>query len=116
MTRILLLVSLAAAAHAADQGRVVTSILPSLDYGPSCWSSVTLTNLGDRVVTAELEAHRASGGLVGLAGLNDMVVHLNPGERISHRLEIGDESGAGWIKVRERIPSPSFRQWSPCPV
>jgi hypothetical protein len=106
MTRTWLLIFLAATAHAADQARVVTSILPSLDYGPSCWSSVALTNLGDRVVTVEMEAHRASGGLVGLAGLNDMVLHLNPGERVSNRLEIGDESGAGWIKVRERIPSP----------
>ena len=104
----MLLVSLAAAAHAADQARVVTSILPSLDYGASCWSSLALTNLGDRVVTVEIEAHRAGGGLVGLAGLNEMVLHLNPGERVSHRLEIGDESGAGWIKVRERIPSPKL--------
>jgi len=41
--------------HADDSERVVTSIVPSLDYGPSCWSSVTLTNLGDRVETVELE-------------------------------------------------------------
>jgi hypothetical protein len=98
----------AACGYATDQERVVTSILPSLDYGPSCWSSVTLTNLGDRVVTAEIEAHRAGGGLVGLAGLGEMVLHLKPGESVSHRLEISDESGVGWLKVRERIPSPKF--------
>jgi hypothetical protein len=108
MARILLLISLAATIYAADQERVVTSILPSLDYGASCWSSVTLTNLGDRVETVELEAHRAGGGLVELAGLKDMVLHLNPGEHVSHRLEIGDESGQGWVKVRERIPLPKM--------
>ena len=43
----------ATSGYATDQERVVTSILPSLDYGASCWSSVTLTNLGDRVVTVE---------------------------------------------------------------
>ena len=99
---------MAATVQGADQARVVTSILPSLDYGASCWSSLALTNLGDRAVTVEIEAHRAGGGLVGLAGLDEMVLHLNPGERVSNRLEIGDESGAGWIKVRERIPSPKL--------
>jgi hypothetical protein len=105
MSRILLVLLLALSVHAADPERVVTSILPSLDYGPTCWSSVTLSNLGDRVVTVEIEAHRAGGGLVGLAGLNDMTLHLNAGEHVAHRLEIGDESGQGWLKVRERIPS-----------
>src|SRR5580698_9491147 len=98
----------AIAAYAADQERIVTSILPSLDYGAACWSTVTLANLGDRVVTVEIEVHRAGGGLVGLAGLNEMVLHLNPGERVSHRLEVTDESGVGWLKVRERIPSPKL--------
>jgi hypothetical protein len=88
-----------------DNERVITSILPSLDYGASCWSSVTLANLGDRIVTAEIEAHRAGGGLIGLAGLNQTVLHLKPGERLSHRLEVTDEAGVGWLKVRERIPS-----------
>ena len=105
MARILPFLLLLTSAAAA-QVRVVTSILPSLDYGSSCWSTVTLTNLGDRIVTVEIEAHRMGGGLVGLAGLNEMVLHLNPGERVSHRLEITDESGQGWLKVRERIPSP----------
>jgi len=108
MFHILLLISLAATVHAADQERVVTSILPSLDYGASCWSSITLSNLGDRVVTVEIEAHRAGGGLIGLAGLNENVLRLNPGERASHRLEVTDESGVGWLKVRERIPSPKL--------
>jgi hypothetical protein len=108
MSRLLLLILVAVAANAADPERVVTSILPSLDYGSTCWSSVTLANLGDRVVTVEIEAHRAGGGLTGLTGLNEMVLHLNPGERVSHRLEVTDESGVGWLKVRERIPAPKL--------
>ena len=87
---------------------MVSSILPSLDYGATCWSTITLANLGDRVVTVEMEAHRAGGGLVGLAGLSEAVLHLKPGERVSHRLEVNDESGVGWLKVRERIPSPKL--------
>src|SRR5580698_7873055 len=98
----------AIAAYAADQERIVTSILPSLDYGAACWSTVTLANLGDRVVTVEIEVHRAGGGLVGLAGLDEMVLHLKPGERVAPRLEVSDESGVGWLKVRERIPSPKL--------
>jgi hypothetical protein len=106
---LLLLTSACAAGQATANGeRIVSSILPSLDYGASCWSTVSLTNLGDRVVTVEIEAHRADGGLVGLAGLNEMVLHLNPGEHVSHRLEISDESGVGWLKIRERIPSPKL--------
>jgi hypothetical protein len=108
MLRIFPLILLAAGLHAADQERVVNSILPSLDYGGSCWSSVTLSNLGDRDVTVEIEAHRAGGGLIGLAGLDETVLHLNPGERASHRLDVTDEAGVGWLKVRERIPSPKL--------
>jgi hypothetical protein len=90
---------------ASDQERVVTSIVPSLDYGASCWSSLTLTNLADRVVTVEVEAHREGGGLVSLEALTPSVLHLNPGEHSTHRMEIDDETGQGWLKVRERIPA-----------
>jgi len=90
--------------QADDHERVAVSIIPSLDYGPSCWSSVTLTNLGDRVETVELEVHRGEGGLVALTGLKNMVLHLDPGETVSHRLEIPEESGQGWARVRELVP------------
>src|SRR5579872_1323129 len=104
MLRIGLALMFVVGASGADPQRFVTSILPSLDYGPACWSTVTLANLSDRMVTVEIEAHRAGGGLVGLAGLTEMILHLNPGERVAHRLEITDEAGQGWVKVRERIP------------
>jgi hypothetical protein len=85
--------------------RLVTSILPSLDYGPDCWSTVTISNLGDRTVTVDLEAHRSGGGLVGLDGLASMILHLAPGEHLAPRLAITDESGAGWLKISEHVPS-----------
>ncbi len=97
-----------AAETARPPERAVTSILPSLDYGPTCWSTITLSNLGDRAVTVDLEAHRAGGGLVGLDGLASMIVHLAPGEHVAPRLEITDESGVGWVKIREHIPSPNL--------
>jgi len=108
MGRVVVLWLAAAALSAATHERVVTSVLPSLDYGASCWSTVTLQNLGNRVVTVEIEPHRAGGGLVPLEGLAQMTLHLQPGERSSYRLAVTDEAGEGWLKVRERIPSPEL--------
>lgn len=42
------------------------------------------------------------------AGLSQMAQRLQPGERTSHRLQITDETGEGWFKVRESIPSPQL--------
>ncbi len=93
-------------ALAADKNaRVVESVLPSLAYGPSCWSSVDLQNLGDRPVTVELESHRESGALVAIADHPQMSVALSPGERSSFRLQIEEETGSAWIKIREKIPA-----------
>ncbi len=99
------LLALASSLGAADRERVVESVLPSLDYGPSCWSSVNVQNLGDRAVEATLESHRASGALVALEGLPHMALHLDPGQHSSFRLEIKDETGEAWVKLREKIPS-----------
>jgi len=52
---------LASGVTGAEHERAVESILPSLDYGPTCWSSVELQNLGDREVTVDIQPHRASG-------------------------------------------------------
>jgi hypothetical protein len=108
MGRIALFCLATSALFAGDQQRVVTSVLPSLDYGPSCWSSVTLQNLGDRVVAVDMESHRAGGGLVALEGLAQMTLKLEPGERASYRLAITDETGEGWLKVREKVPAPQL--------
>jgi hypothetical protein len=99
---------MAAGVMAGERERVVESILPSLDYGPTCWSSVELQNLGDREVTVDIQPHRASGGLVGLVGHGQLILRLKAGEHQSYRLEILDETGRAWIKVRERIPSPQL--------
>lgn len=108
MVRILPFVLLLAGVIAAERERVVESILPSLDYGPTCWSSLDLQNLGDREVTVEVEPHRASGGLVGLVGRGQLTMRLKAGERAGYRLEIQEETGRAWVKIRERIPSPQL--------
>lgn len=91
--------------HAGERERIVESVLPSLDYGPTCWSQVTVQNLGDRSVVVDIESHRASGALVALEGLEQMSQRLNPGERATYRLEIKDETGEAWVKLREKVPS-----------
>jgi hypothetical protein len=108
MGRIALFFLASMAVCAATHERMVTSVLPSLDYGASCWSTITLQNLGNRVVTVEVEPHRAGGGLVPLEGVPQMTLRLQAGERISFSLSVTDENGEGWLKVREKIPSPDL--------
>lgn len=72
---------------------MVSSVLPSLAYGNSCWSSIDLQNLGDRVVNLDLESHRASGALVPIVDHPQLAVSLAPGERASFRLDIAEETG-----------------------
>lgn len=97
------------ASAAEPQERIFESVLPSLAYGGSCWSSVDLHNLGGRPVIIDIEAHRASGALVPLVGHAQIMARLNPGERASYRLEIQEETGEAWVMVRERVPTP--RLW-----
>jgi hypothetical protein len=73
-------------------------------YGPACFSEIELHNLSDRDVTVELEGHRASGALVGLAGLPGNVIRLVPHQRGTYKLEIREETDEAWVKVRERAP------------
>src|SRR5260370_3452305 len=77
--------------YAGERERVVESVLPSLDYGPSCWSTVNVQNLGDRAATVALESHRASGALIALEGLPRMALTLNPCNRSTFRLESKDQ-------------------------
>ena len=108
MGRILPFVLFLTTAVAGERERVMDSVLPSLDYGPTCWSSLELQNLGDREVIVEIEPHRASGGLVGLVGRAQLTERMKPGERASYRLEIQEETGRAWVKIRERIPLPQL--------
>ena len=103
--RLFSLLALVSCAFGAAKERTVESILPSLAYGPSCWSRIDLENLGDRTVSLDVESHRASGALVPLIDHPQLAVVLEAGERASFRLGIEDETGAAWVKVRERVPS-----------
>jgi hypothetical protein len=101
-------VSLAAALSTLPllgQGRVVTSVIPSLVYGGGCSSTVVLRNLSERTVTVEVEGHRESGAMVGLAGLAGATLRLDPQSQTSYKLDIEEETMGAWAKVRERIPS-----------
>ena len=103
--RLFSLLALVSCASGAAKERTVESILPSLAYGPSCWSSIDLQNLSDRAVNLDLESHRASGALVPLVDHPQLTTILEAGERASFRLEIDEETGSAWVKVRERVPS-----------
>ena len=84
------------------------SVLPSLAYGSACWSSIDLENLGDRAVALQIEAHRTSGALVALKDHPQLALNLEAGGRASFRLQIEEETGAAWVKIRERVPSPEL--------
>lgn len=84
------------------------SVIPALAFGPRCTSTVTMQNLSDRIVSADVEAHKPSGALAPMAGHPAVTVQLNPGERASFKPEIADETESGWVKVRERVPKPRF--------
>ena len=103
-----LLFALLAFTPASAQERQVESVIPALAFGPRCTSTVTMQNLSDRIVSADVEAHKPSGALAPMAGHPAVTVQLNPGERASFKPEIADETESGWVKVRERVPKPRF--------
>lgn len=105
-TRIALLLVVLGSLPAIGQERQVESIVPALAFGGQCTSTVTMQNLGDRVVSADVEAHKPGGALAPLAGRAANAVRLNPGERARYKPEIDEETESGWVKVRERVPSP----------
>jgi hypothetical protein len=95
-------------AQTDPHGRVVESIVPSLDYNSSCWSAVELQNLGNREVAAEVEAHKSTGALAPLVGHTGIEVHLGAGEHAEYKLQLPEESTGSWVRVREQIPSPQL--------
>jgi len=104
-SRLIAVLVLAGVGFCAEKERVVESVLPSLAYGPSCWSSIDLQNLADRAAKLEIEAHRASGALVALVDHPQLTLTLEPGGRAGLRLEIEEETGAAWAKIREHVPA-----------
>jgi len=107
VTRILITATLAIL-PLAGQSRVMTSVISSLAYGPTCTSSLKLQNLSDRPVTFDVEGHREAGALVALAGLSGNTVHLNPHQQGTYQLSIEEETIAAWVRIRETIPSPDL--------
>lgn len=97
-----------ATALANGQERQVESVVPALAFGGRCTSTVTMQNLSDREVLADVEAHKASGALAPIVGHSSIAMRLHPGERASYQPQIEDEMESGWVKVRERVPSASL--------
>ena len=105
---LLLLLLLSSGALAAQESRAVESVVPSLKYGRTCWSTVHLRNLADRPVTATVEPHKETGALVELAGTPGTRFQLDPGASISFRLDLAEETDGAWVEVRETVPSPDL--------
>ena len=84
-------------ALAAEQERIVESIIPALAYGPACSSVVELRNLSDRPVAVNVEGHRPSGALVAMTG------HPSTG----NSLEVGTMSGSGTMTSDGSLACPS---------
>ena len=100
----LILANLAGGAELRE--RVVESILPALAYGPHCWSTIELQNLGDRAVFVTVEGHRSSGALVPLVGHAGILFRLAPSESGNYKLALEEETTGAWVKVKENVPRP----------
>ena len=94
------------------QQRAVESVVPALAFGGRCSSTITMQNLSDRVVVADVEAHKPGGALAPIAspaaGQTSTGLRIAPGERLSFKPQIAEETESGWVKVREWVPSPSL--------
>ena len=85
---------------AAAQVRVVETVIPALESGPSCTSSVELRNLRPRTVGVDVEGHRGTGALALLNGTDGIEVELAPLGRTT--LQFNAE-GPAWVLVRESV-------------
>jgi len=95
-------------AQAAAQQRVIESVVPALAFGGRCSSTVTMQNLSDRPVVVDVEAHKPSGALAPIAGHPEIGMRLGPRERSNYKPQIEEETESAWVKVREKVPSPSL--------
>jgi hypothetical protein len=67
-----------------------------------------MQNLSDRVVLADVEAHKPGGALAAVVGHPSIATRLKPGERSVYKPQIDEETESAWVKVREKVPSPSL--------
>jgi hypothetical protein len=97
-------VALLAGMAFGQQARVVESIVPALAFGGACSSVLELRNLSDRDAVVDVEGHRPSGAIVGLAGQPGSSLRLSSGQRGKYKLEIAEETTGAWVRVREHVP------------
>ena len=108
MGRNSILLVVLASAVAYGQERQVESVVPALAFGGKCWSTVSMQNLSDRWVLADVEAHRPGGALAPIFGHPAIAMRLAPGEKSSYKPEIDEETEGAWVRIRERVPSPAL--------
>jgi hypothetical protein len=108
VSRISLLLAVLGSAQANGQERQVESVVPALAFGGKCTSSITMQNLSDRIVLADVEAHRPGGALAPIFGYPAIAMRLNPGERSTYKPQIDEETEGAWVRMRERVPSASL--------
>lgn len=97
--RLIVLISVSLAVTAQPWGMV--TVIPALDYGPACTSSIEAVNLTGRDVEAEFEGHKESGALVLLEGQRETSVRIPPRGKIALKLQVENEEGTGWVRIRE---------------
>jgi hypothetical protein len=77
------------------------SVIPSLDYGPACTSTIEAVNPSDAPVTAQVQAHKGGGALVMLVGQAEAAVRIPAKGRVTLKLQVENEAGTGWVRIRE---------------
>lgn len=97
--RLFALISLSLAAAAQPRG--METVIPALDYGSACTSSIEAVNVTGSEVEAEFEGHKESGALVLLEGQAETAVHIAPRGKVVFKLRVENEEGAGWVRIRE---------------
>lgn len=78
------------------------SVIASLDYGPACSSTLEMVNTADREAVAEVRAHKGSGALVLMSGQSGTTARIPAHGRLLLKLQVENESGSGWARVRDR--------------
>ncbi len=99
----ILLLWLGLANAASPPHRILETVVPALEYGPACSSTITLRNLADRPMVVEVEGHRSDGALAPFEDRPGMRLKLAAGESAALRLRIEDSETDAWVRVREPL-------------